>query len=78
MQKLKSIYLKTVGYVDSKFKRVVNVNVNNYLLQTVSCKDCKFKGEDCLHMQWILKVWNWQINRKSIRTDEKEKNLLKK
>lgn len=23
--------------------------------QTVSCKDCKFKSEDCLHMQWILK-----------------------
>lgn len=27
------------------------------LFQTVSCKDCKFKSEDCLHMQWILKVW---------------------
>ncbi|XP_062589311.1 transient receptor potential cation channel subfamily M member-like 2 [Saccostrea cucullata] len=23
--------------------------------QTVSCKDCKFKVDDCLHMQWILK-----------------------
>lgn len=23
--------------------------------QTVSCKDCKFKKDDCLHMQWILK-----------------------
>ncbi|XP_056002346.1 transient receptor potential cation channel subfamily M member 2-like isoform X2 [Ostrea edulis] len=22
---------------------------------TVSCKDCKFKEDDCLHMQWILK-----------------------
>ncbi|XP_078329885.1 transient receptor potential cation channel subfamily M member-like 2 [Crassostrea virginica] len=23
--------------------------------KTVSCKECKFKDEDCLHMQWILK-----------------------
>lgn len=27
----------------------------NYF-QTVACQDCKFKDEDCLHMQWILKV----------------------
>lgn len=26
-----------------------------YLFQTVSCRKCKFKN-DCLHMQWILKV----------------------
>lgn len=23
--------------------------------QTVACKDCSFKGKDCLHMQWLLK-----------------------
>lgn len=25
-------------------------------LQTISCKECHFEKDDCLHMQWILKA----------------------
>ncbi|XP_056002332.1 uncharacterized protein LOC130049150 isoform X2 [Ostrea edulis] len=43
--------------------------------QTVSCKDCKFKKDDCLHMQWILK----QIQEKDAKKlCYKYRSLMKK
>lgn len=29
-----------------------------YIFQTISCQDCKFKEQDCLHFKWILYVSN--------------------
>nr|XP_022311194.1 uncharacterized protein LOC111116490 [Crassostrea virginica] len=49
--------------------------------QTVSCKDCKFKEDDCLHMQWILKqIHESQAKQlchkyRSISTKSKKKDL---
>lgn len=45
-------------YVRVLLSKGVKFDMNNLpelYSQTVACQDCKFKDEDCLHMQWILK-----------------------
>lgn len=50
-----NFYLLWDFHKRTECKRIENI------FQTVSCEGCEFKKHDCLHMQWILKVYTKQF-----------------
>lgn len=50
-----NFYLLWDFHKRTECKRIENI------FQTVSCEGCEFKKHDCLHMQWILKVYTNQF-----------------
>ncbi|XP_052693613.1 transient receptor potential cation channel subfamily M member-like 2 [Crassostrea angulata] len=55
---LEALKANRCDYVRVLLDQGVNLKMENLpelYEQTVSCQDCTFKDEDCLHMQWILK-----------------------
>jgi hypothetical protein len=46
---------------------VIYFNVFSIHYQTVSCNGCDFEKDDCLHIQWLLKVCIFVIELKWLR-----------
>ncbi|XP_056002351.1 uncharacterized protein LOC125661865 isoform X2 [Ostrea edulis] len=78
---LEALKSNRCDYVRVLLDQDVKLNMNDLpelYESTVSCKDCQFKHQDCLHMQWILKQIQEKFAKKIFYKNRSIKEKLRK